>query len=511
MAADGSDSVFAFLLAKVTGLIRSSPSAKAEWQAWCDRHAGGVRDASRMDLGSLEFFFVDYERGGILEGHSRGAAVQGPAWPPLAAAAPPVPSTSHVPLQGPAAIQPVAVERAVPQVGPEQPELAQAVKLGQRASPAWKAAWVGYCQRHGHARFDPTRHTREFLLTFLDFAGSQGYSALHATQLAAASSCSPLASAFTAGGAAALAQQGPPPQGPPPQGPPPQGPGAPPPSSHLSRPVLWGSAASPRGETVLSALPPPAKRPCTGANAVPLGGSTARPGANAAPPGTDAVHPGASAAPPSGGAARSGAASTVALGANPMLSNANAVPLGGDSVARSDASAAPWGNDPTPLSSASAVPLGAGATVSGAAAPLPGSDPTPSSASAVPPGANVAVSGAAAPLLGSDPTLSSADVVSLGANVAVSGANAPPLVASPVLLSANAVPRAVFSDNAAPLPGADPTLSSANAVPLGANAAVSGANAAPPGAGEVPPAAAAPLSADAVLSGATAAPLGTAV
>jgi len=70
--------------------------------------------------------------------------------------------------------------RASPVVDPEarKPELAEVIKTGQRFSAPWKSAWVLYCQTHGESVYDPMKHTKDYLQSFLDFLGSHGAHAL---------------------------------------------------------------------------------------------------------------------------------------------------------------------------------------------------------------------------------------------------------------------------------------------------------------------------------------------
>lgn len=127
---------------RVKALCRADPANKMAWCNWCDVNAGGTKDPSRLEESQLRAFFEDFESGRIQ-----------------------------------------AVEK---QSGDgSQDELSAAVKLGQKLSPAWKAAWVRYCQVNGESTYDPARHTREFLLGYMEFLGKTALGGLGAVQPAA--------------------------------------------------------------------------------------------------------------------------------------------------------------------------------------------------------------------------------------------------------------------------------------------------------------------------------------
>jgi len=48
-------------------------------------------------------------------------------------------------------------------------QLAEMVKVGQRASPSWKQAWVAYCEQAGTKFFDPSKQDPKFLTEFFEF------------------------------------------------------------------------------------------------------------------------------------------------------------------------------------------------------------------------------------------------------------------------------------------------------------------------------------------------------
>mmetsp|Transcript_94450 Transcript_94450/g.219439 ORF Transcript_94450/g.219439 Transcript_94450/m.219439 type:complete len:264 (+) Transcript_94450:87-878(+) len=132
------------LVEKVKVLCRSDPTAKSQWCAWCDAHMGGTKDPGRMDSDSLHLFFSEFESGTITA---------------------PSPVVTSTGTKGSGK-------------GFEQPDLAEAVKVGQRASSSWKTAWVSFCTVHGNGVFDPAKHTKEFLQSYMEFLGAQAAVAL---------------------------------------------------------------------------------------------------------------------------------------------------------------------------------------------------------------------------------------------------------------------------------------------------------------------------------------------
>lgn len=151
------------LVAQVKDLCRSDPGAKAKWCAWCDANAEGTKDPARMAPGMLEAFFAAFAGGNIT----------------IAGAGPPPKQPQGWRAQG----------QSQGFVDPEhgKGDLAEVIKTGQRFSSGWKTAWVLFCQLQGVAKYDPTKHSKEFLLSFLELLGSQATLAMGGTAEEAAS------------------------------------------------------------------------------------------------------------------------------------------------------------------------------------------------------------------------------------------------------------------------------------------------------------------------------------
>mmetsp|Transcript_29520 Transcript_29520/g.80761 ORF Transcript_29520/g.80761 Transcript_29520/m.80761 type:complete len:291 (+) Transcript_29520:46-918(+) len=126
----------------VKSLCRSDPNAKSWWCTWCDANTGGTKDPSRMDSETLARFMEEYQ-----------TSLSGTEPPPPT---PSPPKTAPRPVRPP----------------PEQPELAEVVRIGQRVSPSWKSAWVAFAKMHGQGIYDPAKHTKEFLQSYLEFLGA---------------------------------------------------------------------------------------------------------------------------------------------------------------------------------------------------------------------------------------------------------------------------------------------------------------------------------------------------
>lgn len=135
------------LVERVKALCRSDTVAKGLWCAWCDASVGGTKDPTRMDTETLQLFFQEYEAGTITVASPLATGASRPGTKAL----------------------------------PQQPELAEMVKVGQRASNSWKNAWVLYCKLKGNAIYDPLKHSEEFLKAFFEFLGAQGAIALQDT------------------------------------------------------------------------------------------------------------------------------------------------------------------------------------------------------------------------------------------------------------------------------------------------------------------------------------------
>eukprot|EP00927_Polykrikos_kofoidii_P052131 TRINITY_DN45915_c0_g1_i1.p1 TRINITY_DN45915_c0_g1~~TRINITY_DN45915_c0_g1_i1.p1 ORF type:complete len:262 (+),score=41.52 TRINITY_DN45915_c0_g1_i1:73-786(+) len=140
------------LVERVKSLCRSDSAAKQAWCNWCDASQNGTKDPSRMDETALISFFTTYMSGA---GMSPGPTTSPGGQDSKRSA--PQPRNSPV---------------------PGQPELAEAVKLGQRMSPSWKAAWARYAEVNGNGLYDPAKHPKDFLVSFFELLGSQAGVAL---------------------------------------------------------------------------------------------------------------------------------------------------------------------------------------------------------------------------------------------------------------------------------------------------------------------------------------------
>mmetsp|Transcript_84004 Transcript_84004/g.166838 ORF Transcript_84004/g.166838 Transcript_84004/m.166838 type:complete len:279 (+) Transcript_84004:77-913(+) len=147
LAAPGQGTADSTLVERVKALCRSDVTAKSQWCTWCDANVGGTKDPTRMDTDTLQQFFHEYESGTIT---ALAAAMQ----------------AAHT------------ASRPPPKALPEQHELAEVVKIGQRVSVSWKNAWVSFCKLRGNGVYDPLKHPKEFLQSYLEFLGNQGQNAL---------------------------------------------------------------------------------------------------------------------------------------------------------------------------------------------------------------------------------------------------------------------------------------------------------------------------------------------
>lgn len=147
LAAPGQGTADPTLVERVKALCRSDVTAKGQWCTWCDANVGGTKDPTRMDTETLQQFFHEYESGTI---SALAAAMQ----------------ASN------------AASRPLPKALPEQHELAEVIKIGQRVSVSWKNAWVLFCKVKGNGVYDPLKHPKEFLQSYLEFLGAHGTTAL---------------------------------------------------------------------------------------------------------------------------------------------------------------------------------------------------------------------------------------------------------------------------------------------------------------------------------------------
>eukprot|EP01062_Namystynia_karyoxenos_P032682 TRINITY_DN24090_c0_g1_i1.p1 TRINITY_DN24090_c0_g1~~TRINITY_DN24090_c0_g1_i1.p1 ORF type:complete len:389 (+),score=83.15 TRINITY_DN24090_c0_g1_i1:138-1304(+) len=112
---------------------RASEEWKARWWQWCDQN-GGTKDPAKHNVQMLQ------------------QALQVCGDPP--AGPPPLPPA--------------------PEPQGEAAALCQRIKLSQRVSAEFKAAWGNFCDEHGEAKRDPARHNIHFLQQALAFADPTG-------------------------------------------------------------------------------------------------------------------------------------------------------------------------------------------------------------------------------------------------------------------------------------------------------------------------------------------------
>jgi len=140
------------LVDQVKTLCRADGKANEQWRAWCDANTDGTKDPARMDAATLHRFFEAYASGTIAPAPAAPAQGGGGGGG-----------------GGKGGGQARKVEWA---------ELAEAVKVGQRASATWKQAWALYCEQYCGGVYDPMKHSQEVLQAFLDHLGHNGTQAL---------------------------------------------------------------------------------------------------------------------------------------------------------------------------------------------------------------------------------------------------------------------------------------------------------------------------------------------
>lgn len=148
------------LVDQVKGLQRSDPGAKELWCAWCDANAEGTKDPGRLSPEMINAFFAAYNEGSITPSTRRSRAPRAPE------------QHARAERHAPGLSNRFAQEVELEPYG-QSPDLAQAIKVGQRFSPSWKTAWKGYCTFSGVNTLDPMKHSQEFLVAFFELLGSQ--------------------------------------------------------------------------------------------------------------------------------------------------------------------------------------------------------------------------------------------------------------------------------------------------------------------------------------------------
>jgi len=146
---------------QVKGIQRADQQSKQQWWDYCDTHLGGVKDPNRHDEIAL---------GEFLAAHGSGQ---------LATLTSPGPTRVPPPQRRPAT---PAVSNTYPQQqswgygavggGGMGGGMDEFVKMGQRKSPQWKAAWQAYCGLYGTGYNDPAKYDEAFIQGFLEYIGS---------------------------------------------------------------------------------------------------------------------------------------------------------------------------------------------------------------------------------------------------------------------------------------------------------------------------------------------------
>jgi len=108
------------LIEQIKQMQRSDPSAKEQWIAYCDQFGEGRRDPSKHEDSFIQRFLAQFNQGVRFQGDAEAAGV------------------------------------------------GNVIKLMQRRSSAFKAAWAQYCAVHGGGKNDPTKHEVAFHIQFLD-------------------------------------------------------------------------------------------------------------------------------------------------------------------------------------------------------------------------------------------------------------------------------------------------------------------------------------------------------
>lgn len=113
------------VIAEIKELQRTDATGRAQWEAYTEHHGGSMRDPSKHSIEFLQEFLENYKSGVRL-----GLGFKNP--------------------------------------------LIEAVRVGQKKSPAWKRCWEIYCATKGTKNFDPGKHDSDFLLNFIKYLGESG-------------------------------------------------------------------------------------------------------------------------------------------------------------------------------------------------------------------------------------------------------------------------------------------------------------------------------------------------
>jgi len=173
------------LVAALKELQRTNYEKKQAWWSLCDQEHAGVKDPNRHDEATLQAFLAAHQGSSIGDGDSSGGAPPGlgGGGGGKGAGRPARPSSN--PLAGIGAYASGGgfgggfggggglgpQMGGGPTGGPMDTMMAEWVKLGQRSSPNFKAAWKLYCGIYGGQLNDPARQGPEYVAGFIDYVG----------------------------------------------------------------------------------------------------------------------------------------------------------------------------------------------------------------------------------------------------------------------------------------------------------------------------------------------------
>ncbi|CAE7169366.1 unnamed protein product [Symbiodinium pilosum] len=159
------------LVDRIKSLQRTDENAKQAWWSYCEEQHSGVKDPNRHDEYTLSNFLSTYESGGCSGG--RGYTPSRPQQrSPTSRFSSQIPSAAYTSSR----VIPAGAPRLTPSARPVMAAavmspMAEVVKVGQRASPNWRAAWQTFCSAYGNSINDPAKHPETFLRQFFDFVG----------------------------------------------------------------------------------------------------------------------------------------------------------------------------------------------------------------------------------------------------------------------------------------------------------------------------------------------------
>eukprot|EP00929_Paragymnodinium_shiwhaense_P009776 TRINITY_DN1140_c0_g1_i1.p1 TRINITY_DN1140_c0_g1~~TRINITY_DN1140_c0_g1_i1.p1 ORF type:complete len:238 (+),score=71.90 TRINITY_DN1140_c0_g1_i1:83-796(+) len=126
------------LIQKIKDLQRKDPEAKKQWWSYCAAEGGNIRDPAKHNEAFLGEFITNFESGMRIE----------------------LPEDSFS----------------------DKEKIAELIKLGNRKSTSWKAAWDMYCRGFGGGKMDPHKHDEQYISGFFDQLGQCGMMALQQQQ-----------------------------------------------------------------------------------------------------------------------------------------------------------------------------------------------------------------------------------------------------------------------------------------------------------------------------------------